>query len=76
MKSRLFNRLVLVGQKALSKVEARVRQLESDFMSEQRKHQESIKNLSRQDKRVREMAFQVSLLLLQLIDLTRKISVQ
>ncbi|GMR36120.1 hypothetical protein PMAYCL1PPCAC_06315 [Pristionchus mayeri] len=51
--------MIKFGQRALSKVEERIRAIEQDYLAEQRKHQEAIKGLTRQDKRVREMQFQV-----------------
>ncbi|KAF8362008.1 myo-1 [Pristionchus pacificus] len=51
--------MIKFGQRALSKVEERIRAIEQEYLAEQRKHQESIKGLTRQDKRVREMQFQV-----------------
>ncbi|GMS83847.1 hypothetical protein PENTCL1PPCAC_6022, partial [Pristionchus entomophagus] len=51
--------MIKFGQRALSKVEERIRAIEQEYLGEQRKHQEAIKGLTRQDKRVREMQFQV-----------------
>ncbi|CAD6189770.1 unnamed protein product [Caenorhabditis auriculariae] len=47
------------GAKALAKVEDRIRQLEAEFHSEQRRHQESVKGYTKQERRSRELQFQV-----------------
>lgn len=50
---------ISVGAKALAKVEDRVRSLEAELHSEQRRHQESIKGYTKQERRARELQFQV-----------------
>ncbi|ETN83119.1 myosin head [Necator americanus] len=47
------------GQKALAKVEERVRSLENDYQAETRRHQEAIKGVTKQERRARELQFQV-----------------
>ncbi|KHJ97615.1 myosin head [Oesophagostomum dentatum] len=51
--------MLLFGQKALSKVEEKVRTLENDYQSEARRHQEAIKGVTKQERRARELQFQV-----------------
>lgn len=46
------------GRKALSKLEQRVRELESELDSEQRRHGETSKNFRKVERRVKELAFQ------------------
>lgn len=46
------------GKKALAKLETRVRELEAELESEQRRHNETSKNLRRADHRVKELVFQ------------------
>lgn len=48
-----------VGQKALSKVEDRIRVLDAEYHGEQRRHQEAIKGVTKQERRARELQFQV-----------------
>uniref|UniRef100_A0A183FJV7 Paramyosin n=1 Tax=Heligmosomoides polygyrus TaxID=6339 RepID=A0A183FJV7_HELPZ len=47
------------GQKALSKVEEKVRSVAAQLHAEQRRHQEAIKSLTKQERRSRELQFQV-----------------
>lgn len=47
------------GKKIISKLEQRIRDLEQECDSEQRRSQELTKNLTKQDRRVRELQFQV-----------------
>ncbi|EYC46232.1 hypothetical protein Y032_0404g853 [Ancylostoma ceylanicum] len=47
------------GQKALAKVEERVRSVENEYQSETRRHQEAIKGVTKQERRARELQFQV-----------------
>ncbi|KAI6228188.1 Myosin head [Aphelenchoides besseyi] len=47
------------GKKIISKLEERIRALESELDAEQRRYQESNKNLAKQDRRLRELQFQV-----------------
>ncbi|WKX94491.1 hypothetical protein Q1695_011625 [Nippostrongylus brasiliensis] len=47
------------GQKALSKVEEKIRNVANEFHSEQRRHQEAVKGLTKQERRARELQFQV-----------------
>ncbi|KAK6055866.1 hypothetical protein COOONC_06628 [Cooperia oncophora] len=49
------------GQKALSKVEEKVRQASAQYHAEVRRHQEALKGLTKQDRRSRELQFQVKL---------------
>ncbi|CAA95848.1 Myosin-1 [Caenorhabditis elegans] len=51
--------MIQFGAKALAKVEDRVRSLEAELHSEQRRHQESIKGYTKQERRARELQFQV-----------------
>ena len=46
------------GKKALHKLEQKVRELEMELDSEQRKHQDTDKNLKRQERKLKEMAMQ------------------
>jgi len=46
------------GQKAISKLEAKLKTVEAQLETEQRRHQEAVKNYSKQDRRVRELLFQ------------------
>lgn len=50
---------ILASQKALAKVEERARAAEIELKTEQRRHQEAIKNVQRSERRVRELQFQV-----------------
>ncbi len=43
----------------ISKLEQRVQVLESDLDSEQRRHQDAVKGLSKSERRIRELLFQV-----------------
>ncbi|PIO76295.1 myosin tail [Teladorsagia circumcincta] len=47
------------GQKALSKVEEKVRQVSAAYHAEARRHQEAVKGLTKQERRSRELQFQV-----------------
>ncbi|MFH4975774.1 hypothetical protein AB6A40_002483 [Gnathostoma spinigerum] len=47
------------GKKVITKLEARVGALEQELDGEQRKYQEAIKNVSKSDRRVRELQFQI-----------------
>nr|CDJ95284.1 Myosin and Myosin head and Myosin tail domain containing protein [Haemonchus contortus] len=47
------------GQKALSKVEEKVRQVTAQYHAETRRHQDAIKGLAKQERRSRELQFQV-----------------
>lgn len=47
------------GKKVIAKLEQRVREVEQELDGEQRRHQEAGKNLAKQDRRIRELQFQV-----------------
>lgn len=47
------------GKKVIQKLESRVRELEADLDGEQRRHQETYKNVRKQDRKVKELQFQV-----------------
>jgi len=47
------------GKKVIAKLEQRIRDLESECDGEQRRYQEATKNLSKHERRVRELQFQV-----------------
>lgn len=47
------------GKKVIAKLESRIRELESELDGEQRRYQETNKNLSKHDRRIRELQFQV-----------------
>lgn len=47
------------GKKIITKLEERIRALEGELDSEQRRSQEANKNLAKQDRRLRELQFQV-----------------
>lgn len=49
------------GKKVIAKLEARIRELENELDGEQRRYQEANKTLSKHDRRIRELQFQVSL---------------
>ncbi len=49
------------GKKMIGKLETRIRELEGELDGEQRRHADSQKNLARQDRRVREIQFQVTI---------------
>ncbi|VDO12975.1 unnamed protein product [Haemonchus placei] len=51
------------GQKALSKVEEKVRQVTAQYHAETRRHQDAIKGLAKQERRSRELQFQVNSML-------------
>ncbi|UMM12491.1 hypothetical protein L5515_001241 [Caenorhabditis briggsae] len=51
--------MIQFGAKALSKVEERVRSVEAELHSEQRRHQEAVKGFTKQERRARELQFQV-----------------
>jgi len=46
------------GKRVIQKLEQRVREVEGDLDGEQRRHQETMKNLRKQDRRVKELQFQ------------------
>ncbi|KAI8488241.1 Myosin-7 [Branchiostoma belcheri] len=46
------------GKRALQKLEARVRDLESELDSESRRHQETLKSLRKNERRLKELSFQ------------------
>lgn len=48
------------GKKVIQKLEQRIRELEQILEGEQRHHQEASKNLRKQDRRIKEIEFQVS----------------
>ncbi|KAK0402451.1 hypothetical protein QR680_016341 [Steinernema hermaphroditum] len=47
------------GQKTIAKLEQRLKTIEAELEGEQRRHSEAVKNLSRQDRKTRELQFQV-----------------
>uniref|UniRef100_A0A0K0CTS5 Myosin head n=1 Tax=Angiostrongylus cantonensis TaxID=6313 RepID=A0A0K0CTS5_ANGCA len=47
------------GEKALSKVEGKVRVITAEYQAEQRRYQDASKGVSKQERRVRELQFQV-----------------
>ncbi len=47
------------GKKVIAKLEQRVRELEQELDGEQRRYQDVNKNLAKQDRRNRELQFQV-----------------
>ena len=47
------------GKKVIAKLEGRCRELEQELDGEQRRHTDAQKNLSKQDRRTRELQFQV-----------------
>ncbi|PIO58973.1 hypothetical protein TELCIR_19576 [Teladorsagia circumcincta] len=47
------------GKKALAKLDAKCRELESELEAENRRHAEAVKNLRSKDRRCRELQFQV-----------------
>uniref|UniRef100_A0A914REZ9 Uncharacterized protein n=1 Tax=Parascaris equorum TaxID=6256 RepID=A0A914REZ9_PAREQ len=49
------------GKKVIAKLETRIRELENELDGEQRRYQEANKTLSKHDRRIRELQFQVSL---------------
>lgn len=51
--------MVQFGQKALSKLEERIRSIEAEYNAEQRRHQEAVKGITKQERRARELQFQV-----------------
>ncbi|CAJ0945734.1 unnamed protein product, partial [Mesorhabditis belari] len=51
--------MIKYGQKALAKMEDRIRSIEVELKNEQKRHQESIKGVTKQERRVRELQFQV-----------------
>ncbi|EGT54067.1 hypothetical protein CAEBREN_30667 [Caenorhabditis brenneri] len=51
--------MIQFGAKALQKVEERVRSVEAELHSEQRRHQEAVKGFTKQERRARELQFQV-----------------
>merc|ERR1711887_206039 len=46
------------GKRIIAKLETRVRELETELDAEQRRHQETAKNLRKTDRRLKELAFQ------------------
>lgn len=50
------------GKKIIAKLEQRIRDLEQECDSEQRRSQEASKSLTKQERRVRELQFQVIIL--------------
>ena len=46
------------GQRKIQKLEQRVRELEVEYENEQRRHQETAKGMRKQDRRLKELAFQ------------------
>ncbi|KAF1768356.1 hypothetical protein GCK72_000168 [Caenorhabditis remanei] len=51
--------MIQFGAKALAKVEERVRSIEAELHSETRRHQEAVKGFTKQERRARELQFQV-----------------
>ncbi|CAJ0585620.1 unnamed protein product, partial [Mesorhabditis spiculigera] len=51
--------MIKYGQKALSKMEDRIRSIEGELKNEKIRHQESVKGVTKQERRVRELQFQV-----------------
>lgn len=49
------------GKRMIQKLEQRVRELEVELDNEQRRHAETAKSMRKQDKRLKELAFQVIL---------------
>ena len=49
------------GKKVIQKLETRCRDLEQELDGEQRRHADAQKNIGKQDRRVRELQFQVNL---------------
>jgi chromosome segregation ATPase len=47
------------GKKIIQKLEQRIRELEQELEGEQRRHQDTDKNLRKQDRRIKELEFQV-----------------
>lgn len=47
------------GKKVIAKLESRIRELESELDGEQRRYQETNKNLTKHERRIRELQFQV-----------------
>ena len=47
------------GKKAIAKLEGRLREVETELDGEQRRHQDTVKNLAKADRRTRELAFQI-----------------
>jgi chromosome segregation ATPase len=47
------------GKKQIEKLEGRLREVEAELDVEQRRHQESVKNLAKADRRQRELQFQI-----------------
>ncbi len=48
------------GKKVIAKLEQRIREMETELDGEQRRHQDTTKNLAKADRRGRELQFQVS----------------
>lgn len=55
------------GKKVIAKLEQRIRDLEGECDGEQRRYQDAQKNLSKVDRRMRELQFQVKFLIICLI---------
>lgn len=51
------------GKKAIQKLEQRVRELENELDGEQRRHADAQKNLRKSERRIKELSFQVCILL-------------
>lgn len=47
------------GKKVIAKLESRIRELENELDGEQRRYQETNKNLTKHERRIRELQFQV-----------------
>jgi chromosome segregation ATPase len=47
------------GRKVIAKLETRIREIETELDGEQRRHQDSQKNLAKADRRSRELQFQI-----------------
>jgi chromosome segregation ATPase len=47
------------GKKTIAKLEQRLREVEGELDGEQRRHQESVKNLAKADRSTRELQFQI-----------------
>lgn len=47
------------GKKVIAKLESRIRELESELDGEQRRYQETNKSLTKHERRIRELQFQV-----------------
>merc|ERR1712050_121194 len=47
------------GKRALAKLEQRVRELEAEYDGEQRRHAETVKNMRKGERRLKELSFQV-----------------